>query len=205
VDIPPVIRAAVRRSPAPQSANAAAQARPAYHTRPADRPDAALASGGAGASRVATRAKGFTASVVVTVRPRRPSSGRRKACSARAFGGRKPPRQPPVGADQAEVRDGVRDLGAPARLQVREQLQAPGVVRAMVQPAQRHDAVAVIAAAERPRHEMRGRDALVCRQTMQAEPTIFSRCASEAANGALGSPGRAVSERSGARRRGVVR
>ena len=54
----------------------------------------------------------------------------------------------------------MRDLGPPLRLEVGQQLEPPGVVGAVVHPAQRHDAVGVIAAAERARRQVRGRDAL---------------------------------------------
>ena len=60
-----------------------------------------------------------------------------------------PRRQPPHGPDQPEVADGVGDLGPPLRLEVREELEPAGVIRAVVCPAQRHHAVGVIAAAER--------------------------------------------------------
>jgi hypothetical protein len=42
----------------------------------------------------------------------------------------------------------VRDLAAPARLEVRQQLEPSRVVGAVVHPAQRHDAVGVVAAAQ---------------------------------------------------------
>ena len=58
------------------------------------------------------------------------------------------------------MRDGMRNLGPPARLQVRQQLEPPGVIRPVVHPAQRHDAVGVIAAAERARRQVGGREPL---------------------------------------------
>ena len=61
----------------------------------------------------------------------------------------------------------MRDLGPPLGFEVREQLEPPGVICPVVRPAQRHHAVGVIAAAERPRGEVRGCDALVCRHTTQ--------------------------------------
>jgi hypothetical protein len=53
------------------------------------------------------------------------------------------------------VPDGVRGLAPEARLEIPHEVQSPAVVGAMVQPAQRDDAVGVIAAAERPRDDVR--------------------------------------------------
>ena len=67
--------------------------------------------------------------------------------------------QPPVGADQPEVQDRMRDLGAPARLEVRQQLDLPGVVGPLVQLTERDGAVRVVAAAERAWREVSRGDA----------------------------------------------
>jgi hypothetical protein len=58
------------------------------------------------------------------------------------------------------VKHGVCHLGPPSRLQIRQQLKPPGVEGAVVHPAQRHHAVGVIAAAQRPRREVRRSDAI---------------------------------------------
>jgi hypothetical protein len=55
---------------------------------------------------------------------------------------------------------GVRDLGPALRLKVGEEFESAGVLGTVVQPAQRHHAVGVIAAAVRARGEVRGRDVL---------------------------------------------
>jgi hypothetical protein len=55
------------------------------------------------------------------------------------------------------VPHGVRDLGPPARLAMRQQLEPPRVVGAVVHPAQRRDAVGVVAAAGHGRHATRMR------------------------------------------------
>jgi hypothetical protein len=49
-------------------------------------------------------------------------------------------------ADHPEVQHRVRHFGPPARLEVGQQLESSGVMRPVVQPARRHDAVGVIAA-----------------------------------------------------------
>ena len=48
--------------------------------------------------------------------------------------GRQAPRRP----DQPEVQHGVRDLGPPARLEMGEQLEPPGVEHPVMHPAQRN-------------------------------------------------------------------
>src|SRR3954466_10881416 len=68
--------------------------------------------------------------------------------------GQLPAGQPPVGADQSEVRHGVRDLGAPARLEVGEEVELAGVVGAVVGKAHWDAAVRVVAAAQRARRQM---------------------------------------------------
>jgi hypothetical protein len=67
-----------------------------------------------------------------------------------------PAGQPPERPDQAEVSDGVGGLGAVMGLEVGHEIERPAVVGAVVDAAQRHDAQGVVAAAERPRHEVRG-------------------------------------------------
>ena len=59
---------------------------------------------------------------------------------------------------EPEVCDGVRGLGAVARLKLRDEVQGAAVVAAMTGSTERHDAQRVIAAAERARHEVRGID-----------------------------------------------
>jgi hypothetical protein len=54
-------------------------------------------------------------------------------------------------SDQAEVQHRMRDLGPPPRLEVRQQLELPGVIRPVVHPAERQDAVGLVAAALRAR------------------------------------------------------
>ena len=108
-------------------------------------------------------------------------------------------------ASEPEVQHGVRDLRSPARLEERQQLEPSGVIRAVVQPAQRHDAVGVIAATERARDEVRGRDPFGLHTDDAGAADDLLPLGAEAANGARASPGRAVSERSGTRRSAVVR
>src|SRR4051794_37018642 len=70
--------------------------------------------------------------------------------------GQWPAGQPPVGADQPEVRHGVCDLGAPARLEVRQQVELAGVVGPVMEKAHWDAAVRVVAAAQRARRQVRG-------------------------------------------------
>jgi hypothetical protein len=55
------------------------------------------------------------------------------------------------------VAEPVLKLCAEARLEMRQQVELPAVVAPMVHPAERHDAVGVVAAAQRARHQV-GRD-----------------------------------------------
>ena len=53
------------------------------------------------------------------------------------------------------MRERVRELGAEAGLDVRQQVERAAVVATVARAAERNHAVGVIAAAERARHEMR--------------------------------------------------
>jgi hypothetical protein len=89
--------------------------------------------------------------------PRMVSSALHLTARARSDGGRPPhrptvqrPRQSVIAAAETphracepDMQDRVRDLGSPARLEVRQQLEAAGVVGAVVHPAQRRQAVSV--------------------------------------------------------------
>jgi hypothetical protein len=57
------------------------------------------------------------------------------------------PQQP----DQAEVPERVREFGPVARLEVRQQVELAAIVGAVAHSSERHDAVRLIAAAERQR------------------------------------------------------
>jgi hypothetical protein len=78
----------------------------------------------------------------------------------------------------------MRDFCAPLRLEVGEQLEPPGVIGTVVRPAQRHDAVGVIAAALRAWRQVRGRDAPGLETHDAGAAGDLSRCACEAPNGA---------------------
>src|SRR3954470_10836896 len=65
--------------------------------------------------------------------------------------------QPPVGADQPEVPDHVRDFGAPARLEVAQQVELAGVVGAVMEPTESDDARGVVAPAEAAGRQVGGR------------------------------------------------
>jgi hypothetical protein len=71
--------------------------------------------------------------------------GRPVRGAPRSGRGQPPARQTTVDAGQQEVGHGVRDLDSPARLKVGEQVEPAGVIGAVVHPAQRQDAVGVLA------------------------------------------------------------
>jgi hypothetical protein len=70
-----------------------------------------------------------------------------------------PPTRPvgdtPQRSGKPDVRDGVRCLAAKARLEIGHEVEATAIVGAVVQPAQRHDAVGVVAPAQRARDHVR--------------------------------------------------
>ena len=73
----------------------------------------------------------------------------------------------------------MRELRAETRLQVRQQVELAAVVGAVAASVQVNDAIRVLAAAERPRHQMRPGRPAAC-HTRQGRPAILNRRASEA-------------------------
>jgi hypothetical protein len=86
--------------------------------------------------------------------------------------------------------DGVCDYGPPARLEVRQQLEPPDVICAVVKPAQRHHAVGVIAAAQRTRCQMGGGDAIGLQASEASAADEQSRAGATASKSAGSPPGR---------------
>jgi hypothetical protein len=78
---------------------------------------------------------------------------------------------PPQRSNQPHVPDGVRDLRAPGRLQVREQVELAGVICAVAGTTERND-VERIAAPERSRDH-------VCRVDAMLGPAGDARCSGD--------------------------
>ena len=57
--------------------------------------------------------------------------------------------------DQSDVADGVRELGAPRRLEIRQQVQPPLVIGTVTRPARGDDAERLTAASERAWDQVR--------------------------------------------------
>ena len=69
----------------------------------------------------------------------------------------------------------VRQLGAVARLEVWQQVKPAKVVQPVMNPAERHDAVGRVAAAQRARHKVGRVPTGRLPQTRQPWPTTLAR------------------------------
>jgi hypothetical protein len=86
--------------------------------------------------------------------------------------------------DQPEVAEPMRQLGAEAGLELREQIERATVVGSVATPAERHHALRLVAAAQRPRHDVGWIDGSPAAD--ETEPSVhlgplFIRCSPDSA------------------------